>query len=237
MSPSEKPSSSEWGARGSFFFVEWVFSVFELSIFLFSSHWFYGINELDNYFMVFIASYAAVMYTTYWACVSNKKPRKWNYLNGCSLHIMHMLFVVASPLSFSWEDGGHSSCFILVIHCITQCIECMLWWICGIHFDEITHFTILWVLSKMGSPYVCCSFFWMLWYTRRALIYANKHINGEGGRIVFYLIPMNFISNGETSMDKNWKLSETGNCAFRSIAEWYCWAYYRQIDTLNTGNI
>lgn len=168
MSPSENPSSSEWEARGSFFFVEWVFSVFEISIFLFSSQLFYGINELDNYFMVFVASYAAVMYTTHWACISNLKPIRWNYLNGCSLHIMHMLFVVVSPLSFSWEDGGHSSCFILIIHCIRKCVvidlQFIYWW----------HYSFYHPLRTGWDGLIVCLLLvlWMLWYWGRAVISA-----------------------------------------------------------------
>ena len=66
--------------------------------------------------MVFVASYAAIMYTTHWTCISNKESIQSNYLNGCSLHIAHMVVVVTSAFSLIGTDGEHSSCFILIFH-------------------------------------------------------------------------------------------------------------------------
>lgn len=66
--------------------------------------------------MVFIASYTAIMYTTYWTCISNKESIQSNYLNGCSLHIAHMVVVVTSAFSLIGTDVEHSSCFILMFH-------------------------------------------------------------------------------------------------------------------------
>ena len=37
--------------------------------------------------------------------------------------------------------------------------------------------------------------------------------------MALYWCLMNFINNGETSIDKNWDLSETGDCSIPNIAK------------------